>query len=311
MNNVKNKKTNIKKIFIILCLITILLYGAQYVKTFSLYVYNNVKEFFLKTNNFYFYSDKLKLNMAEYNIENWSGIEDYVININMNSIENNLVKCDSDIEYNIEYSCSDNIMCQSSKANSTIYADTNTDNFILTITPITALNTGDVVWVEVSATSVAPYVKTISAKFQITVGNLGMSYNIEDEPNSQFIEFNVVNTLNFYTIDEAFGEYSVGDKIDLYKYLDLSDENKNKCHSLTVTLTFDPREVYLDMASEMYLKSIAHTTTQIGNANYVNSLTFKVDAITSVSVKFYKKDLTKDYTYPKDNNPCIVGITYY
>jgi len=223
----KNNK-NLKKIIIILSLIFIILYSMQAVKTFSIYVFNNVREFYLKSNNFYFYSDKLKLNKAEYSAKNWSGIEDYIININMNSMENNSVRCNSNIEYTISYTCSDNILCQLSKTKSTIYASDNVDNFIVTITPKAELQTGDVVWLEVEATSTYPYVKTISGRFEITVGNLGMSYNIEDSKHSQYLEFNVVNTLNFYTIDEAFDGYVSGNKIDMNKYLALSDENKNR-----------------------------------------------------------------------------------
>lgn len=306
----KKTKKGIKKLLVILCLIIILLYSTQFVKTFSLYVYNNIREFYLKSNNFYFYSDKLKLNKAQYSIENWSGIEDYIININMNSMENNILRCDSDINYNISYSCSDNVMCQLSKTSSTIYADTNNDNFVITLTPKTALQNGDTVWVDVEATSTDPYVKTLSARFQIKIGNFGMSYNIEDTPNNQYLEFNVINTLNFYTIDEPFGEYSKGDKIDMNKYLSLSDENKDKCYSMIITLTFDPREVLVDMTSELYLKTISSTTVQIDGGTYVNSITFKIDAISSKCIKFYKRNLSNDYTYPKGNNNPIININY-
>jgi len=305
----KNNK-NLKKIIIILSLIFIILYSMQAVKTFSIYVFNNVREFYLKSNNFYFYSDKLKLNKAEYSAKNWSGIEDYIININMNSMENNSVRCNSNIEYTISYTCSDNILCQLSKTKSTIYASDNVDNFIVTITPKAELQTGDVVWLEVEATSTYPYVKTISGRFEITVGNLGMSYNIEDSKHSQYLEFNVVNTLNFYTIDDAFDGYVSGNKIDMNKYLALSDENKNKCHSMLVTLTFDPKKVLVDMTSEVYLKRVSTTTVNIDGYTYVNSITFKVDAISSKCVKFYKVNLENDYTYPNVNNEPIINISY-
>ena len=305
----KNNK-KLKKILIILCLLIVLLYSFQAVKTFSIYLYNNVKEFYLKSNNFYFYSDKLKLNKAEYSAKNWSGIEDYIININMNSMENNSVRCNSDIQYNISYSCSENVLCQLSKTSSTIYASDNTDNFIVTVTPKTELQTGDVVWIEVETTSTYPYIKTLSARFEITIGNLGMSYNIEDYKNNQYLEFNVINTLNFYTIDESFDNYIQGSKIDMEEYLELSDENKEKCYSMIVTLSFDSREVLVDMTSEMYLKTISTTTTLIDGYTYINSVTFKVDAISSKCIKFYKVNLENDYTYPNENNEPVINISY-
>lgn len=310
MKKSKRNKNNRKKFLVILCLIIVLFYSIKAIKTFSIYVYNNVKEFYLKTNDFYFYSDKLKLNKAEYSVENWSGIEDYIININMNSMENNSVRCNSDIQYNITYSCSENVLCELSKTNSTILASTNTDNFVVKIVPKTTLETGDKVWIEVEAKSTYPYVKTLSARFEITIGNMGMSYNIEDYPNNQYLEFNVINTLNFYTIDEAFGEYQPGNKIDMYKYLELSDENKAKCHSMLITLTFDPNEILVDMTTEMYLKTVAKTTVVIDGYTYVNSITFKLDAITSKSIKFYKVNLENDYTYPNENNAPIINISY-
>ena len=303
-------KKNLKKIVVILCLILGILYGIQVIKTVSRYIYNSIKEMYLKSNNFYFNSDKLKAEKAEYNIENWSGIEDYIININMNSIENNNVKCDSDIAYNITCTVSDNILYQISKTTSTIYADENTDNFVVTITPKTTLETGEKVWIEVEAKSTYPYEKTLSARFEITIGNLGMSYNIEDDVGNQFLEFNVINTLNFYTIDESFDDYQQGTKIDMYKYLELSEENKAKCHSMIITLNFNPQQVLVDMTSEIYLKTIEKTSTTIDGKSYINSITFKVDAISSESIKFYKRNLNENYTYPNGNNQPIINITY-
>lgn len=305
----RKKKTLRKKMLLILCLILVLLYSLQMVKTFSRYVYNNIKQFYFKSNNFYFNSDKLQESKATYNVENWSGVEDYTININMNSLQNNNVFCNSDINYNITYSCSSNIICQLSKTSSTIYTQNNIDNFIVTITPQTALSTGDTVWVEITATSTYPYEKELSGRFNITIGNLGMSYNIEDEPNKQYLEFNVTNTLNFYTIDEAFATHSVGDKIDMYDYLALANTEKVKCHSMIITLTFDPTVLSIDMTSEAYLHALSTTTTTIDGHLYTDSITFKLDAISSKSVKFYKQNLNFDYTYPNGGNTSIIGIT--
>lgn len=303
-------RKNAKKIVIILCLILGVLYGIQAIKTVSRYIYNNIKEMYLKSNNFYFNSDKLKPDGAKYSIENWSGIEDYIININMNSFENNKVKCNSDITYSISCTTSDNILYQISKTDSIIYSDNNNDNFVVTITPKTTLETGDKVWIEIVAQSTYPYEKTLSGRFEITIGNLGMSYNIEDNSGNQYLEFNVINTLNFYTIDESFDNYQQGTKIDMYKYLELPEQDKKKCHSMIIKLEFNPQEVLVDMTSEVYLQTIETTSTTIDGKKYINSITFKLDAISSKAIKFYKRNLDKDYTYPKDNNKPIINITY-
>lgn len=263
----------------------------------------------MKSNNFYFNSDKLKEDMAQYSVENWSGVENYTITINMNSMENNNVHCTSDIQYGISYSCSDNVICQLSKTSSTIYADGNTDSFVVTITPQSSLITGDVVWVEITATATAPYTKTISGRFNITVGNLGMSYNIEDSVHNPYLEFNVTNTLNFYTIDEAFSTYQIGDRIDMSQYLALSETDKQKCHSMLITLTFNPTVVLIDMTSEVYLNAESTTMTTVNGFNYANSITFKLDAISSKLVKFYKVNSDNDYTYPNGDATPIINIT--
>ena len=76
-----------------------------------------------------------------------------------------------------------------------------------------------------------------------------------------------------------------------------------------VTLNFDPNVVLLDMTNTNYLNAINTTTKKIGNSNYINSITFKVDPISSATVRFYKVDVSKDYTYPIVNSKSIINIT--
>ena len=302
----KNKK--IKKItfiFIGLGLLFIII-GA----TYGRYIYLELKDYYLSTKNFYFNSDKLTVGRAIYQVENWSGVDSYNISINLNSYKNNLEVCDSDITYEITYSCSQNVNCNLNKTSGTIYTTTNTDNIVATLTPITNLSEGDSAFIEVTATSTAPYRKTIKARFVLNVSVSGLSYAIEDEVNRPYLNFNITNTLDYYTVVTAFDSYSVGDKIDINTYLNLSIDKKEKCKSALITLTFDPNKVVLDMTSEYYLNSISHTTTMINGHEYINSITFNVEAISSAQVKFYKIDATKNYTYPIVNNSSIVSFNY-
>lgn len=266
---------------------------------------NNIKDSFSRTKEFYFYSDKLGENFPTYQIENWSGVDDYTITINMNSNKNSLLSASYDIEYNISYIASDNIICSLSKTEGIIYADNNTDYFNLTITPNTILETGDKVYVEIVASTEKPYKTTIKGGFTLIVGQEQLTYAIDDSVNRPYLEVNITNTLSYYTVKESFELYSEGEKITREQYVVLSDENKQKCYSAMVELTFSPNYVLLDTTSNAYTNAISIATTQINSKTYINSVIFNVDAISSKSVRFYKVDETQDYSYPNNNQPIV------
>ena len=278
--------------------------------TYGRYIYLELKEYYLSTKKFYFNSDKLALNRPIYQVENWSGVGSYNISINLNSYKNNLEVCDSDITYTLTYSCSTNVTCSLNKNSGTIYTSTNTDNIIATLTSITTLSEGDSAFIEITATSTAPYSKTISARFVLNVSISGLSYEIADVARRSYLNFNITNTLDYYTVVTAFGNHAVGEKIDINTYLGLSAENKAKCKSALITLTFDPTVVVLDMTSEAYLKAVNYTTTTIGGYNYINSITFNVEAISSAQIKFYKTNAAMNYTYPIVNPSSIISFSY-
>lgn len=289
-------------IFIILCFITLTV-------TFGRYVSNTINNFFLRSKEFYFYSDKLKDNTAVYQIDNWTGVDPYTIIINMNSMENNLKKTNYDISYDISYTCTSNATCQLSKQNGIILASTNMDSFNLVITPNTGLNIGDEVTVTITAISTSPYKKTLSADFTLIVGREQLSYEIVDSAGSEYLELDLTNTLSYYNVETAFGSYNQGDRIDVDTYLTLSDQDKGKCYSAMVTLEFDPNKILLDMTNKNYENAINVTTTNINGNNYINGITFKVEPISSAVVRFYKIDINKDYTYPIINQTSIVNVT--
>ena len=299
----KYKKKQIVIIFIII------IYFASAVVVFGRYVQNNTNHFFTKSKEFYFYSDKLGDNNPMYQIDNWSGVDDYTITVNMNSNANNLLASNYDISYGISYYCSDNVVCQLSKTQGTILGSTNKDFFNLTITPNRQLSTGDRVWVQITANATSPFEKTIDARFTLVVGQENLTYEIVDSNNSPYMNLKITNTLSYYTVDQAFNTYSVGDKIPEDTYLGLSDENKDKCYSAIVTLTFNPGDVVLDMTSNAYLNATNVVNTTYNTYNYINSITFKVDAVSSANVRFYKNNQANNYTYPINNNTSIVTLS--
>ncbi|MDO5555536.1 MAG: hypothetical protein Q4G09_02460 [Clostridia bacterium] len=304
--NNKKYKYN-KKQFIISGIL--LIYICSLMAILGRYVTNNINNFFSKSKEFYFYSDKLTEEGAIYQIDNWSGVDDYTITINMNSFKNNLLFASYDIEYDIAYTCSNNIICQLSKTSGIIRVDdNNSDFFKLIITPNTSLQTGDTVTVQITTTARSTYQKILSGIFVLKVGQEKLTYEIVDSANSPYLSLNITNTIPFYKVSQAFDTYQVGNTISIPNYLLLSPENKAKCYSAWVTLTFEPEDVVLDMTNNAYLNSTQIVETIYNHYNYIKSVSFKIDAQSSQSVRFYKNDQTQDYTYPIVNNNSIITV---
>ena len=293
----------------ILLLLAIVLCSISFVIVFGRYVTNSVNNFFLRSKEFYFFSDKLSEGIDIFQIENWSGVDDYTIIINMNSRKNNLEVATYDIGYDISYTCSSNAICQLSKTSGVISSTGNTDSFNVVITPNTQLKTGDKVVVNIMATSKTDYAKTLKGKFTLVVGQEDLTYQITDKPNTPYAELSITNTLTYYIVEEAFGDYQKGYKIDIDTYLALTEEEKAKCYSSIVTVAFDPEKVLLDNTSESYQNALNITTETINQKNYINSITLPIEAISSVNLRLYKVDTSQDYTYPNINNYSVATVT--
>ena len=286
----KKRKLNKKKIYLIL---GIILFVITIGLTYGRYAYNGLKEFYLASKNFYFYSDKLTSNRAIYQIDNWSGVDSYQLTINLNNSKNNLVHANT-----------------VSKTSDTLYEANITDYFTALITPNEALKNNDEVWMEVTVKSTYPYKKTLSARFILKVGIPGISYAIDDVEGRPYFNLSVTNTTDYYLVKEAFGIYEIDQRIDYNTYLGLSDEDKSKCALPLITLTFDPTVVILDMTNTAYLNAESYTTTEINGYSYVNSISFRIALESSEVVKFYKASTNMDYTYPIVNETSIVNFAY-
>ena len=293
----------------ILIILAILLCSISFVIVFGRYVTNSINNFFLRSKEFYFFSDKLSEKRDVFQGDNWSGVDDYTIVVNMNSRKNNIQVASYDIAYDIKYTCTSNAICQLSKTEGVISKDSNTDSFTLTITPNTQLKTGDKVVVEIEATSKTSYTKTLKGKFTLVVGKENLTYQITDKSDNPYMDLRITNTISYYVVNEAFESYAVGDKIDIDTYLALSDENKAKCYSSVVVIAFDPNEVLIDVTNENYQKATNVTTTMIDGKSYINSFTLAIDAISSADLRFYKVDTSQDYTYPNSENNSVVSVT--
>lgn len=297
-----------KKVKIIVILIFFLAF-ISFVPTIGRYVGNEIRNYYLSSKNFYFNSDKLETGGIVYQIENWSGVDSYDVTYNLNSYKNNTIFSETDITYELTYKCSDNVTCTINKTEGVIEKDKHTDSFTITVTPIKALNDGEKASIEVEVKSTSPYKKTLKGKFNVVVGKMGLSYEILDETNSTYYEVAVTNTLDYYIARQAFRNYQVGEKIDMGTYQAFTEIEKSYCASAIVQINFDPNNSLLDMTSTAYLNSLNTSEVVLDSHSYINSLSFKVEPLSSYKVKFYKVDPTKDYSYPS-NLESIVEVLF-
>ena len=308
MKNKNNRKIKLKKKHIII--ISIVLIVLSITLSYGRFIYNGLRNYYLSTKSFYFNCDKMSDNESYYQLDNWSGVEPVTITFNMDSKKNNLVASPDNISYDIDYECSTNVTCLASKESGLIMNGTHTDSFTITMTPNTNLNEGDYIELEVSASATEPYTKTISGKIRINVGEIGLSYTIEDEPDRAYLDFKITNTLDYYKVLTPFGTHNQNDKIEISEYLSLSPENKRKCASAVITLSFSPNDLRLDMTNEAFLQALSTTTTVMSDGyDYINSVTFGVDALSSTSIRFYKLHTNNNYTYPFVTNTPIITFT--
>lgn len=293
-----------KIIFISLIIIILL----PFTITFSRYVYLTAKDYILETKKFYFNSDKLTRDNKIYEINNWSGTDPFNIEFDLNNRKNNLLYSDSDIEYELNVECADDTLCSITNTTGTIYKDENSDIFNLTITPQRVFTVNEEIVVKVIGKSLSPYKKTLSATFKIKVGVQGLSYEIIDNAYQPYLMFNITNTRQSYFARNAFGTYNVGDEIVISDYLALSDTDKANFSSARITLSFDPNYVILDTTSNITTNSTKLYTT-VDGVSYISSITFDMDAVSSMSIRFYKKDTSKNYTYPIITTTAIINFS--
>jgi len=291
VKNKKNIKRKLRKkaqflnlILVLIALMIVIFFTPKLIST-ARYIYSAIHDNYLSSKDFYFSSDKLSLDHTEYQItNNWSGAETYRVTINMSSKENDMASTESDIDYEVAFTCSDNIECTLSKNSGTIVGTNNggvnEDSFTISINPkngVTLSNT-EIAWVDVTATSTSPYSQEISGRLILEVGSSNIYYEITDSVNSPYL---MVNIINSSPVDED------------------------------VTLTYSPNTVLLDMTGQFYLNSTANTVEQLNSYNYLNSITSKVTSLSTTSVKFYKNDATQNYTYsPSDTGTPVITLSY-
>jgi len=279
----KLKRLNKLKISIVVILIVL----AFTVPVFGRYIYNSAREAYFTARQFYFSSDILTVNRAEYQYDNWGGLDVYPIKFDLYSYNNTISKLDYDLEYTVTCSTedTDKIKCtvnsydEDATATDTgiIYATTNTSEVVVFVTPLATINENETVKILVTAKTEVPYQKEISCEFTLKIENQrGTTYTIEDVANRDYAMLKLVNTIETAT---------------------------------QVTLEFDPSKLRLDMNDEIYLNKVAMETSTIDGNQYVKKIVFNLSAETSKNVKFYKVDKSKNYTYPGVQGTSPISVT--
>ena len=279
----KRKRINKLKISIVIifivCTLTTVVFGR--------FIYNNIREAYFTAKQFYFTSDILTANGANYLYTNWGGYDVYPIEFELRSYNNSLTKLDYDLEYTVscETSDTDKIRCTinsyddnaTNTATGTIYATTNFSKIVVFVKPLVKIERSDTVKVRVIAKTEAPYHKEISCEFSLKPETIGENtYSIEDSANSEYALLKLVN------VSEA---------------------------GMDVTLEFDPKELRLDLNDEIYKNKISMETTTISGSEYVKKIVFHMEKEFTRNVKFYKVDKSQNYTYPGVNDTSKIKVT--
>lgn len=339
----KNQKRKLPKVKIIFGLFILLVLMTFILKpSFARYIYNGLKDYYYESQSFYFNCDKLSVNGSVFQLDNWDGVNPYPVDYHLNSIKNSLVASPDNIEYTISYECASNFYtvitafgnysvgdrvsravynglsktnkekcraaatCTITKEEGLINTTSHADNFTIRIVPTATMNQDDYVELSVKVESSSPYTKELTGVVRLNVGIPGISYEITDKGNQPYLDFKITNTLDYYRVVVPFGTYSYGDTVEIDAYNNLSSADKAKCTSALIRLSFNPNIIVVDVTSDFYEDAYSYTTQTISGKDYINSITFGVDRVSSISIRFYKAEAANNYTYPYTNPTSII-----
>ena len=279
-------------------------------KTLAKYVTDRISSYFIKSKDFYFTSDLLTVEESTYELSSWSGIGAFDVSFNIYSKDNELLYTESDIPYTITVDCPQDVICSPSSINGVLYQSSvnHSENININVSPQRIFIADEVVSVRVTAKSTSPYVKTLKAVFNYKVGKEGVTYEIKDEAGQAYLFLKVTNNMDYCTVREAFSTYSVGDRISSDDYRLLDSNNKKKCVSKYLNVSFSPNNVLLDTTSSI-MDDITYTTTTINSISYINSLSYRVAPGSAFQIKFYKTNPLIDNTATVLTNNSILVVS--
>ena len=258
------------------------------------YVKDVIESYYLRSQNFYFTSNMLSIHPKEYEINPWTQ-KLWPIDFSISNALNKLKKTSTNITYTLSCEPDPRIDCYIEepgvRSQDRVFLSSSTDlNEIIYVYAVPKDEIdyidGETLSITVKATSTSPYKETLSAVFKLKVGDYTVTHEIEDEVGSVYFNSIVTNAL----------------------------ENESD----TVTLTIDPKyfdEISFDMMNEVLsLDGTTYTTAIASDGKvYINSVTFTLEPKSSMTVKFYKFNSARDYSYVKgeDKDPAIKFSSLY
>lgn len=146
---------------------------------------------------------------------------------------------------------------------------------MIVVTPKSPIKTDETITVKIKASTQEPYKKEISAEVTLRIQQVTVnSYKIEDVANRNYAMLELVNAQN---------------------------------SGMPVTLEFDPNVIRIDTNSKAYVNRVANSEVT-DSKGYVKKFTFTIDKEAVKNIKFYKVDMSKNYTYPLGNASSIIKV---
>jgi len=146
---------------------------------------------------------------------------------------------------------------------------------MIVVTPKSPIQKNETITVKIKASTQEPYKKEISCEVTLRVKQVTVnSYKIEDVANRNYATLELINA---------------------------------QSSGMPVTLEFDPDVVRVDTNSEVYINRVANSEVT-DSKGYVKKFTFTMDKEAVKNIKFYKVDMSKDYTYPLGEASSIIKV---
>lgn len=145
----------------------------------------------------------------------------------------------------------------------------------MVVTPKSQIKKDETVTVKIKASTQEPYKKEISCEITLRIKQVAVnSYTIEDVANRNYAVLQLTNA---------------------------------QSSGMPVTLEFDPSVIRIDLSDEAYINRIAGSETT-ASGGYVKKFTFSMDKEASRNIKFYKVDMSKNYTYPSGDATSVITV---
>ena len=145
----------------------------------------------------------------------------------------------------------------------------------MVVTPKSQIKKDETVTVKIKASTQEPYKKEISCEITLRIKQVAVnSYTIKDVANRNYAVLQLTNA---------------------------------QSSGMPVTLEFDPSVIRIDLSDEAYINRVEGSETT-ASCGYVKKFTFSMDKEASRNIKFYKVDMSKNYTYPSGDATSVITV---